>query len=164
MSDPIASKVTTSADPANPAEPIEQDKPLGEGGEKALKAEREARKAAEATIAEYKAKEDDAAKANLSEIERAQADTQSAVKRAEEAESALAVHRLAIKHGITDDDDLELLSAAPDDATRERLALRIAKPGTATTPKPDRSQGASGQSKKPSTGEQFEDFFENQLS
>ena len=142
----------------------EVDKPLGENGEKALKAEREARKAAEARIAEFESKEADAAKANLSEIERAQADTKEAQEARDKASAELSVYKLAAKHGITDEDDLELLAAAPDDVTREKLASRIASAGTASKPKPDLSQGAKGSSKKGSTGELFANFFENNLS
>lgn len=141
----------------------EVDKPLGENGEKALKAEREARKAAEARIAEFESKEAEAAKANLSEIERAQAEAREAQEARDKASAELSVYKLAAKHGITDEDDLELLAAAPDDATREKLASRISSAGTASKPKPDLSQGAKGSDKKSSTGEQFASFFENQL-
>lgn len=142
----------------------QEDKPLGENGEKALKAEREARKAAEARIAEFEAKEKEAAKANLSEVERAQAEAKEAQEASAKAAAELSVYKLAAKHGITDEDDLELLSAAPDEATRERLAVRISAAGSASTPKPDLSQGAKGSDKKASTGQQFEDFFNSNLA
>lgn len=45
---------------------------LGEGGKKALSAEREARKAAEKTAAELKARLDEIEQANLSDLEKAQ--------------------------------------------------------------------------------------------
>lgn len=142
----------------------EVDKPLGENGEKALKAEREARKAAEARIAEFESKEADAAKANLSEIERAQAEAKDALEASAKAASELSTYKLAAKLGITDETDMEILLAIPDEVTRERTAERIAKAGAAPTPKPDLSQGAKGSSKKGSTGEMFADFFENNLS
>lgn len=142
----------------------QEDKPLGENGEKALKAEREARKAAEARLAEFEAKEKEAAKANLSEVERAQAEAREAQEASAKAAAELSVYKLAAKHGITDEDDLELLSAAPDEATRERLAVRISAAGSAPTPKPDLSQGAKGSDKKASTGQQFEEFFNSNLA
>lgn len=142
----------------------QEDKPLGENGEKALKAEREARKAAEARLAEFEAKEKEAAKANLSEVERAQAEAKEAQEASAKAAAELSVYKLAAKHGITDEDDLELLSAAPDEATRERLAVRISAAGSAPTPKPDLSQGAKGSDKKATTGQQFEDFFNSNLA
>src|SRR5690606_6173228 len=76
----------------------EVDKPLGENGEKALKAEREARKAAEARIAEFESKEAEAAKANLSEIERAQAEAREAQEARDKASAELSVYKLAAKH------------------------------------------------------------------
>lgn len=157
--DPVA---TPAVEPVVTPEP--KDEFSGEGGPKALAAEREARKAAEAKIAAYEAKENEAAKANLSEVERAQAEAAEAAKARDEASAELARYKVAAKHGITDEDDLELLAAAPDEATMERLAARMASTGAAKTPKPDLSQGAKGSEKKASTGDQFADFFTNQLS
>lgn len=142
----------------------QEDKPLGENGEKALKAEREARKAAEARLAEFEAKEKEAAKANLSEVERAQAEAKEAQEASAKAASELSTYKLAAKLGITDEADVEILLAIPDEATRERTAERIAKAGAASTPKPDLSQGAKGSDKKSSTGQQFEDFFNSNLA
>ena len=157
--DPVA---TPEVEPVVTPEP--KDEFNGEGGPKALAAEREARKAAEAKIAAYDAKENEAAKANLSEVERAQAEAAEAAKARDEASAELARYKVAAKHGITDEDDLELLAAAPDEATMERLAARMASSGAAKTPKPDLSQGAKGSEKKASTGDQFADFFTKNLS
>lgn len=167
MSDVVNADAGENTEAATAAtEPVQsqEDKPLGENGEKALKAEREARKAAEARIAEFEAKEKEAAKATLSEVERAQAEAKEAQEAGAKAAAELSVYKLASKHGITDEDDLELLSAAPDEATRERLAVRISAAGSAPTPKPDLSQGAKGSDKKASTGQQFEDFFNSNLA
>ena len=53
-----------------------------------------------------------------------------------------AVYRLAAQHEITDQDDLELLKSATDEAAMtklaERLAAKAAAPGA---PKPDATQG-----------------------
>ncbi|MGP7812417.1 hypothetical protein [Glutamicibacter soli] len=167
MSDAVNTETSESAEASTATtEQVQsqEDKPLGENGEKALKAEREARKAAEARIAEFEAKEKEAAKANLSEVERAQAEAREAQEASAKAAAELSVYKLAAKHGITDEDDLELLSAAPDEATRERLAVRISAAGSAPTPKPDLSQGAKGSDKKSTTGQQFEDFFNSNLA
>lgn len=56
-----------------------------------------------------------------------------------------AVLSTAAAHGITDKDDVALLSSVKDEATMQALAARIAKGnGTPGTPKPDRSQGGTG--------------------
>lgn len=167
MSDVVNADAGENTDAATAAtEPVQSqdDKPLGENGEKALKAEREARKAAEARLAEFEAKEKDAAKANLSEVERAQAEAKDALEASVKAASELSTYKLAAKLGITDEADMEILLAIPDEATRERTAERIAKAGVASTPKPDLSQGAKGSDKKSSTGQQFEDFFNSNLA
>lgn len=167
MSDVVNADAGENTDAATAAtEPVQsqEDKPLGENGEKALKAEREARKAAEARIAEFEAKEKEAAKANLSEVERAQAEAKEALEVSVKAASELSTYKLAAKLGISDEADMEILLAIPDEATRERTAERIAKAGVASTPKPDLSQGAKGSDKKASTGQQFEDFFNSNLA
>lgn len=167
MSDAVnteASENTDAATAATEQVQSQDDKPLGENGEKALKAEREARKAAEARLAEFEAKEKEAAKANLSEVERAQAEAKDALEASVKAASELSTYKLAAKLGITDEADMEILLAIPDEATRERTAERIAKAGVASTPKPDLSQGAKGSDKKSSTGQQFEDFFNSNLA
>jgi hypothetical protein len=57
------------------------------------------------------------------------------------------VNKVARKHQITDDDDIEILTSAKDEQAMERLAARLAakaadsSPGT---PKPDLTQGGSG--------------------
>lgn len=65
--DPTPTPVTPAVEPKAP-----ETEPLGEGGIKALQAEREARAAAEAETARLKAIVDEAEAAKLSDIERAQ--------------------------------------------------------------------------------------------
>lgn len=160
----IASTEATSTEAAATTETEVADTPLGEGGIKALTAEREARKVAEAKVATYEAEKADAAKANLSEVERARAEKAETAKERDDAKAELSRYKVAAKHGITDEGDLELLAAAPDEETMERLAARMASSGVAKTPKPDLSQGAKGSEKKSGTGQQFAEFFTNQLS
>lgn len=122
--------------PAPPAEPADGDKPLGENGEKDLRAEREARQALEKQVAEFKAKEDAAESAKLSDIDRANKERDDAKAEAVAARSELAVAALARQHGITDEGDIAALAAVPDEAVRTSLAARLAS-NPAPIPKPE---------------------------
>lgn len=137
--DPAATPVV---EPVVTPDPTPKDEALGEGGIKALTAEREARKLAEAKVAAFEKDAEEAAKAKLGDIERAQAETAERAKEAAEAKAELARYKVAAKHGITDAEDLELLATAADEATMERLAARMAVAATPGTPKPDPSGGA----------------------
>ncbi|MGW0016930.1 hypothetical protein ACWDUD_01540 [Rhodococcus sp. NPDC003382] len=101
------------------------DEQLGEGGKKALDAERAARKAAEQEVAKYKAAAEKDRLAKLDDQQRAEAERDAEKSRAEKLEAELAVERAARKHGITDDKDLELLAGVPADKV-EALAKRLA--------------------------------------
>lgn len=133
------------------------DKPLGANGEKALKAERDARKELETQLADLKkglalaigvtGEEDkpDAAE-SIAAIQKQMADLQ----------HSNAVLALANEHGITDKDDLALLTGTTDADALKKLAVRLAPTGSnddtagkSGRPKPDRSQG-SGADDKPS--------------
>lgn len=137
-------------DPKPGAEGSDEDKFDNPGGPKALAAEREARAAAEKELQAYKDREAEAEKLKLSDIERAQTEAAEAAKATESAQAELARYKVAAKHGITDEDDLELLATASDEATMERLAGRLAGRADAdsrppNTPKPDQSGGAAGE-------------------
>lgn len=130
------------------AAPKSEDSPLGEGGKKALEAEREARKQAEADLATLR-KDFDGFKTELSKafgIQSATDQGTDAVSQLQQQLSTIqhetAVYRLAAKHEITDEADLELLKSATDEAAMtklaERLAAKAAAPGI---PKPDATQG-----------------------
>lgn len=126
------------------------DKPLGENGEKALKAERDARKALEGELSDLKKglaaalglggdddKPDDGD--TLAQIQQQIAD----IKREKD------VLALANKHRITDEGDLALLAATSDQEARKKLAERLApaeeeRDAKSRRPKPDRSQGGGG--------------------
>lgn len=121
-------------------EPAETDESLGEGGKKALKAEREARTAAERQAAEYKAKLDRIEAANLSDLERAQKAAADAQEEATKARTDALRFRVASQHGISEEDaDLFLTGTDADTLTKQAVRL---KDRTPTTPKPDLSQGA----------------------
>lgn len=141
--EPVAAPVAEPAAAPDPiVEPEPKDEPLGEGGKKALDAERAARKVAEDKVAAYEKEKADAAKAALSDIDRANTEAAERAKEAADAKTELARYKVAAKHGITDADDLELLATAADDASMERLATRLAAVAPSGTPKPDPSGGA----------------------
>jgi hypothetical protein len=123
-------------------EPAEVDETLGEGGKKALKAEREARTAAERQAAELKARLDAIEAANLTDLERAQREATQAQEAAAKAAADLARFRLATRYGLNEDEAADL----PDDPEKaERIAVRLSQrksDTTTTTPKPDLTQGA----------------------
>lgn len=123
-------------------EPAAEDESLGEGGKKALKAEREARTAAERQAAELKAKLDRIEAANLTDLEKAQKAAQEAQESAAKANLEAMRYRIAAQHGITDNADLIL--TAPDEATMRQQATLWSEraAATSTAPKPDLTQGA----------------------
>lgn len=144
---PSATAEPPKAD-APPASPPKADEPLGDGGKKALEAEREARKQAEADLADLR-KNFEGFQAKLSEafgVKSATGDGDDAVSQLQQQLNTMqhetAVYRLAAQHEITDEVDLELLKSATDEAAMtklaERLAAKAAAPGT---PKPDATQG-----------------------
>lgn len=137
-------------DPPKAQEPPKGDEPLGEGGKKALEAERDARKKAEAELATLRT-DFDGFKTELSKAfglqQPATGDGADAVSQLQTQLNTMqhetAVYRLAAKHEITDEGDLELLKSATDEAAMTKLAERLAAAKTATpgTPKPDATQG-----------------------
>lgn len=133
----------------------DSEKELGDPGKKALIAEREARKEAERTAAQYKKQLDDAATAKMSDLDKAQTEAKTALERAEKAERDVLRYRIAAQHGINDS-DADLFLTGSDEASMAAQAARYAelnqKP---TTPRPDPSQGAKGESPKASPERDF---------
>lgn len=153
MADEPTTKTTTAtetpkADPPKADPPVSGDEPLGEGGKKALEAEREARKQAEADLADLR-KNFEGFQAKLSEafgVKSATGDGDDAVTQLQQQLNTMqhetAVYRLAAQHEITDEVDLELLKSATDEAAMTKLAERLAAKASAPgTPKPDATQG-----------------------
>jgi len=160
MSDPTPDP-TAEPTPDPQGEPA-VDKPLGENGEKALKAEREARANAEKSAAALQKQLDEINAANLSDLERAQ-------KAAEDAQTAAATAtaealrlRVAAKHGISDE-DADLFLTGSDLETVERQAVALAA-RTSTGPKPDLSQGSKGTPVAGSPEQDFANFLGAQMS
>lgn len=138
------------------------DKPLGENGEKALKAEREARSAAEKSAAALQKQLDEINAANLTDLERAQKAAQDAQVAAETATKEAMRLRVAAKHGISDE-DADLFLTGSDMETVERQAAALAA-RTSTGPKPDLSQGAKGTTSSGSPEQDFASFLGAQMS
>jgi hypothetical protein len=132
--------LTGNAPEATQGEPAETDEALGEGGKKALKAEREARTAAERQAAELKARLDKIEAANMSDLERAQKEATEAKEAAAKATQDALRYRIAAESGITANAEL-ILTASDEETMRKQAALWAERP-TTTTPKPDPSQGA----------------------
>jgi hypothetical protein len=134
---------------AKPESPKAAEESLGEGGKKALEAERSARQQAETDLKALRS-EFDGFKSSLSEafgVKPATGDGSDALKTMQEQLNQMqrdtSVYRLAAQHSITDEEDLELLRSAKDEAAMTKLAGRLAakadeKPGI---PKPDSTQG-----------------------
>lgn len=117
---------------------------LGEGGKKALSAEREARKAAEDAAKALQAQLDEIKAGQMSDLEKAQAQARSYEEAATKAQADALRWRIAAKHGISDE-DAETFLTGNDEATLTRQAERLSSLSTApTAPKPDLSQGGSG--------------------
>lgn len=167
MSDNTDAAVTAATDAATATTDQAQgdpanDKPLGENGEKALKAEREARSAAEKSAAALQKQLDEINAANLTDLERAQKVAQDATETAEKATKEAMRLRVAAKHGISDD-DADLFLTGSDMETVQRQAAALAA-RTSTGPKPDLSQGAKGTTSSGSPEQDFANFLGAQMS
>jgi hypothetical protein len=170
MEETSMSEETATAEPAATQEAQTQetpaDEPLGEGGKKALDAERAARKAAEKAASDLQAQLDKINRANESAIEKAQREANEAKEAAAKATADALRLRVAAKHGISDEDaDLFLTGSDEDTLTRqaERLTARNAEATSPRAPKPDANQGRSGATGPKSTADSFAEFFRNNL-
>lgn len=149
--------VETQGDPA-------LDKPLGENGEKALKAERERAKELEKQLNAASAKLTEIERANESAIERAQREAQEAKSEVEKLPSLVADHLrnyLANIHGISEENrDLYLTSNDPETLLKQAAGLAER---TSTAPRPDLSQGGSGQAATPLNSDGLEEALRSKL-
>jgi hypothetical protein len=141
-------------------EPVAGDKPLGENGEKALKAERDARKAAELSATKLQKQLDEIAAANLSDLEKAQKEAKDARDDATKATSDALRYRIASETGITENVDL-ILTASDEDTMRKQAALWDGRtPAPVAGPRPDLSQGGSGEAAASDPATAFADFIQ----
>jgi hypothetical protein len=154
MSEPTTEKPTEEPTSQTQGEPAEE---LGEGGKKALDAERNARKVAEKAAADFKKRLDEIEAANLSDLEKAQRQAKEAQEAAARATADAARFRVAAKYGLNDEDaDLFLTGADAETLERQAAAL-VAR--TPAGPKPDRSQGAKGTAGAKTPADSFAEFF-----
>ena len=141
-------------DPA-PKDDPDEDKPLGPNGEKALAAERDARKKSDAEVAALKTQMSRLAEAFGVKPADSKPDGEDKVDALAKAVDTIlhnsAVDRIARDHGITDADDLALLREQANEQAMERLATRLkpatgedGKTKTSAAPRPDRSAGKGG--------------------
>ena len=119
-------------------EPI--DDGLGDGGKKAIKAERDARKEAEKRATELQKQLDEIEAAKLSDLERAQRELEDTRSALEQASREALRFRIAAKYNIGDE-DAELFLTGSDEETLEKQAKRLSDSSKPVTPLPDGSQG-----------------------
>lgn len=129
-----ATETQTQGDPAE----------LGEGGKKALDAERTARKAAEKATADLQTRLDELSRANESALEKAQRQAQEARELSQQLTVESLRFRIAAEKGITDNVDL-ILTAGDEETMRRQADLWVSRtPETTAGPRPDLTQGGSG--------------------
>ena len=146
MSDEIAAPAEGAPTPKDVAEAAAK---TGETPEQTIAALREALAKAngEAKENRLKAKQlDEIKRSQMSELEQATAAAEENRRAAEQARAEALRWRVAAKHGISDEDADTFLTGTDEETLirqAERLASLSSKSGN--TPKPDRSQGGSGQ-------------------
>ena len=136
---------------------------LGEGGKKALSAEREARKAAEKTAAELKAKLDEIEQANLSDLEKAQQAAKAATDRLAEIEATSRRQKVAIEKGVPAKWVDRLRGDTEEELAADADQILADIQQSPTTPKPDLSQGSQGTPQPATTADKFAAAFEGRL-
>jgi hypothetical protein len=136
--------VETQADPE--VKTGEPSADLGDAGQKALAAERKARKISDRAAADALAKIKEYEDRDKSDLEKATETAKSAAEERDAAKAEALRLRIAIKHGISDE-DAELFLTASDEDTLTRQAEKLSErfaAGGPKSPKPDLSQGARG--------------------
>lgn len=145
-------------------DPKPDDDKLGEGGKKALEAERTRAKAAEDAARALKGEFDgfkDAMSEFLGIKPKSDDDGADALVAIKEQVAAMqresAVLKLANAHQITDEGDLTILASATDAEQMKKLAERLApkeqdRDATSRRPKPDRTQGGGDGNNSQSRG------------
>ena len=140
------------------------DKPLGPNGEKALAAERDARKKSDQKVAALEAQFAKLAEAFGVKPDESKSDGADKVDALAKAVDTIlhnsTVDRVARDHGITDKDDLALLAEQATGEAMEKLAKRLqpAKTNDDGTkskrrpPAPDHTQGRGGEKPTPGDG------------
>lgn len=150
--DPPKDPANPPAPPADPPKP--DDKPLGPGGEKALKAEREARQALEKKLAALAPLEQLAQALGGQATGDSKTDLERLTERLSQHETELAAERsaryraeVAAEKGLTPQQAARLQGATREELLADAdalLALFPAQPAGPRNPVPDPSQGARG--------------------
>lgn len=126
------------------------DEPLGEPGKKALDAERDARKALEGQMTQMR----EAFATALGTKPDKKASVEDMVSQLQEQLTTLQrtnlINTIARENEITKADDIALIEDAATEEGMRRIAARLKGAADApATPKPDRSQGGTGQTAPP---------------
>jgi hypothetical protein len=141
------SEVTTET-PAETEAPAEvealESQELGDGGKKALQAERDARKQAEKTAAELSARLKEFEDSKLSDLERAQKEAADNAAELARLRSENVRNKVALDKGVPAD-LVEFLTGDTEGDIAAKADLLLARLNTPGTPKPDPSQGAKGE-------------------
>lgn len=134
---------TTPVVPVTPTEPQGDPADLGDGGKKALDAERKRAAAAEKSAKSLQAQLDEIKQANLSELEKAQKAAAESTARLAEYEQTTLRQRVALAEGMPADLVDRLRGTTEEEYTADAKAL-MALVKAPITPRPDPSQGGHG--------------------
>ena len=147
--EPATEPADQSQDQTSEQPPAEQpNKPLGEGGERALASERDARKSAEKELAKLRKQIEEHEAAKLSDIERATKAAETEKQRAEGLAAQLARYQVIADTGLPKELHEFLPESADVDALTEKAGKLMSAFKAASapgTPRPDSSQGAKGE-------------------
>lgn len=159
------SETTETAPAASPnAEASPADEPLGEGGLKALHAERDARAKAEKTAADLQAQIDAIETEKLSDLEKAQKQAESAAAKAAELEAEVAARDLQIMRqsigaelGLPSELVARMQGATEEELREDakKLAAFVPDNSPSPFPKADPSQGVQGTPSGGTTADRF---------
>ena len=141
MSEATTEPLAEASAPAE-VEAVESQE-LGDGGKKALQAEREARKVAEKANAELAARLKEFEDSKLSELERAQKEAAENAAELARLRTENVRSKVAIDKGVPAD-LVEFLTGDTEGDIAAKADLLLARLNTPGTPKPDPSQGAKG--------------------
>lgn len=162
MSTPTSEPATDQATEPEPQQGDPADA-LGDGGKKALDAERKRAAAAEREAKALKARLDEIEQANLSEIERAQKAAADATAQLAEYQRTTMRQKVALSKGLPADLVDRLRGDSEEEVSADADAL-LALVKAPTTPRPDLSQGGHGG--EGATGgpeKDFENFLRTQM-
>ena len=149
--------------------PADEDQ-LGEGGKKALQAEREARKQAAKRVAELEAQLAQTGTANQEALQEAQTLAQQAQEDLEAARAEATRYKIAGRYGIStepgeedspSDADLFLTGSTEEELLAQAQRLSSLRKASLEDGLVDPTQGGSGKPAPPSTAEQFAQQLED---